>query len=684
MRRYIVQLLIVATAIILVVAAGLVQEPARRARYHSEQMNRGDRESSPDLALMTVMPGAVRAVALSILWSRMQSMHQEGRHHDAYELSRLICKLEPYYPGAWAYCGWNMAWNVSVETHTKEERWQWVYNGIKLLRDEGLRRNPRDIVFYYELGWIFSMKLGGRLDNYHWSYKQRWAKMMQDLLGAPQLSDRLDITLAESSAASIEAFRPVADAPLDKTPRRQGNQLIQSDKLAVIRTEDPDLSAFIDALGAHDISPDESFLDACNRLSSDYQFSSVRINRRPYPKEEREKELYDLINAPAYTETGGEDGGYAGWDALSPFDKLVSFIRAQVLWNRYRMDPDYMLTLMERYQVPLDWRHSVSHGLYWYCLGMDRCRIDDPTDYKSLRIQRNVLNSLKTLTFTGLVELTVRPGRPEYPEYHEHPDLRFIVPTHRQHCDFIEWVLDYQKKHKDYQDEYEDNTFAAGHYNYISSAVSMLYADGRRKLSQELFDFVKEHYDPDTEKEWDEEVLDYFVIAHLKEHKKAFGFISALIEISMKRAFLAAGVREDWSEYNRRMTFAVELYGFYQKDAVSNRLIIPKQLRGIARGVAGMLVFNPESAHLNLSPSQRSDVYLAALSADRKLGEPPGILAPLYHHGLSGLRALCRRGKMKMEEAFPEPPFLAEYRETLKSRIPDTAPTDGDLIDQDR
>ena len=154
-------------------------------------MDRAEIEGNPDLAAMTLIPGGLRVVALNWLWIKMTSAHQEGRHHDAYELSRLICKLEPYYPGAWAYCSWNMAWNVSVETHTREERWQWVYNGLKLLRDEAIPKNPRSIVLYYELGWIFAMKLGGRLDNYHWSYKERWASMMQALLGAPPFQDRL-------------------------------------------------------------------------------------------------------------------------------------------------------------------------------------------------------------------------------------------------------------------------------------------------------------------------------------------------------------------------------------------------------------------------------------------------------------------------------------------------------------
>ena len=52
------------------------------------------------------------------------------------------------------------------------ERWQWVENGIRLLRDDGLRYNPRDARLHFELGWLFQHKIGARADR-AWPYYQR-------------------------------------------------------------------------------------------------------------------------------------------------------------------------------------------------------------------------------------------------------------------------------------------------------------------------------------------------------------------------------------------------------------------------------------------------------------------------------------------------------------------------------
>jgi len=48
--------------------------------------------------------------------------------------------------------------------------------------------------------------------------------------------------------------------------------------------------------------------------------------------------------------------------------KVLAFLRAQILWNEYRMDPQYMQALMMRYG-PMDWRSVWAHGLYWSSYG---------------------------------------------------------------------------------------------------------------------------------------------------------------------------------------------------------------------------------------------------------------------------------------------------------------------------
>ena len=78
-----------------------------------------------------------------------------------------------------------MAYNVSVLTNTPEERWDWVKAGINLVRNEGLRYNPNDVVLHKELAFWFSHKMDGVSDDAHLHYKREHAKEWHYLLGKP-------------------------------------------------------------------------------------------------------------------------------------------------------------------------------------------------------------------------------------------------------------------------------------------------------------------------------------------------------------------------------------------------------------------------------------------------------------------------------------------------------------------
>jgi len=684
-KNWLIQVSLFFLATACLVSAGLLRQPARKGRENIADIARTSKGGNPDLAVLTVMPGAVRALALNSMWIRMQRMYRTGQYYDAYELSRLICDLQPHYAGAWGYCGWHMAWNVSVKAKTAEERWKWVYGGIGLLRDEGLPRNPHDLIFYKELGWIYQQKIGGMMDNYHWSYRARWAKMMQDLLGAPPVNVESDISMEESTKRAIDSFRPVADAPLDKSPEIQADEMVQSRVLNRLLTEYPELAKLVDKLGKLGVSPDENFLDACNRLGMDVQFSSVRSYHRPHGKEGEQK-LFKLINSPEYRLKDNRYREYTGWENLPAFEKLLSFIRAQLLWNRYRLDPDFMLKLMEEYKAPIDWRHSVSHALYWYERGLDQCEIENPTDFDERNVHRLILQSLRQLTFTGRVNLTIRPGSPNYPIYNEYPDLRLVFPTHERHCVFIDRMLDWYRENKGWDYDYGKNDFAAGHYNYLSAAIAALFADNQRQKAQALFDFGKSHYSPPDQPEWKKNVLEEFMTAYVKGalEAKAYGVTNTLLEISIKKAILAKGILKDEEKYKNRKKAYLSLYYGYQKKAVSDRTRIPAHLRKVISTVIRDLLLYPESIGVKLTPSQKSDIYLAMLAEDNKFSEPPGILAPVYEDYYMALQITSRYGGLDFEKAFPRPPFLKEYIEQKKQQIYRERRTDGSAIERDQ
>jgi hypothetical protein len=428
-RGRIIQIGLFVLAAALLAAAGLLQTHMREPASATDPgaMDAAVLEAHPEVALLTTAFGGLRVLGANYLWIRSQQEHQAGRHYDAYQLADMICRLQPHFPGVWAFQAWNMAWNISVQTHTPEQRWQWVYNGVKLLRDRGIPLNPRSLILYKELAWIFFSKIGGQLDDMHWSYKERWAGQMQRLLGAPPYEYRLSRTLAQETDVVIEAFAPIAAAPLDKDPRRQGEETIQADQREIL-LRDPAVRAYAGKLAAFGVSVDATLLDAYNRLSLDYAAQAARVLPPDVELKSRRERLLRDAKIPAAELKQKLDQIDRDEALLKRINdpsaaeiraKMLAFVRAQILWNEYRMDPAFMLKLMRLYRVPLDWRHAMSHGLYWAAYGDEACGSTNLAGIDALNNRRTVLNSLKSLTFTGLVNLQERPEQPVYPVYFE-------------------------------------------------------------------------------------------------------------------------------------------------------------------------------------------------------------------------------------------------------------------------
>ena len=92
---------------------------------------------------------------VDLLWLRAMKLQDDGKYFELVQLSDWIGLLEPYLPVVWRFNAWNLSYNISVEFPTGEERWNWVYQGIKLLRDKALKYIPNSSEIYQELSWIY-------------------------------------------------------------------------------------------------------------------------------------------------------------------------------------------------------------------------------------------------------------------------------------------------------------------------------------------------------------------------------------------------------------------------------------------------------------------------------------------------------------------------------------------------
>ena len=333
--------------------AAALQRPINDRRDKLELvMNRDIRNVPPKYAWITAMAGSFRGLAIDLLWMRSEKLKEEGKYYELAQIARWICTLQPRFAAVWSYQAWNMSYNISVATHTPEERWQWVYNGVRLLRDQGIPNNPQVIGLYKELSWIIFHKVGEVLDDMHWYYKREWAAMFENLLGAPPL--------AGTAEAVVDRFRPIADAP-------------ESWEAFVARY--PAILAYVGALRDAGVDPDarttpenlrhpleESFFDRYSRFIAGTELELDRYRtREAAPNPEDRKFVAAFRAMPA-----------------DLADAFVAFLRAKVLREQYKMDPKYMLSLMTNLipgkpgmLVPLDWRMPEAHAIYWSRRGVE-------------------------------------------------------------------------------------------------------------------------------------------------------------------------------------------------------------------------------------------------------------------------------------------------------------------------
>lgn len=163
---------------------GLVQKELNEARQKMGLTRVEPLENAPPvLAFTTKALGGFRGLIANALWIRASELQDEGKYFEMVQLADWITKLEPHLAQVWVHQAWNMAYNISIKFNSPEERWPWVERGIELLRDEGLKYNPKEPLIYRELAWFFQHKMAHYLDDMHQFYKEYWAKEFSRVIG---------------------------------------------------------------------------------------------------------------------------------------------------------------------------------------------------------------------------------------------------------------------------------------------------------------------------------------------------------------------------------------------------------------------------------------------------------------------------------------------------------------------
>ncbi|MBI2946498.1 MAG: hypothetical protein HYY23_02560 [Verrucomicrobia bacterium] len=196
-------------AAVLLLANSFIQEELNENR-ETMGLTRADllENAPPVLAFTTVALGGFRGLIANMLWIRVADLQEQDKFFEMVQLSDWITKLQPHFATVWVHLAWNMSYNISVKFNDPKDRWLWVKRGIELLRDEGLRYNPKEALLYRELAWHFQHKMGANLDDAHNYYKGVWVEEMNRLLGSGRPNyDELLNPQTDEAKARVQSLR---------------------------------------------------------------------------------------------------------------------------------------------------------------------------------------------------------------------------------------------------------------------------------------------------------------------------------------------------------------------------------------------------------------------------------------------------------------------------------------------
>lgn len=403
MRDRLIQLACLVIATIAVIVGGrILPNILRVSDEHSLRYTDVSIEGAPPIVALGTAIGALRGIIVDYLWIKTNIQKEKGLFYEAMADASLITKLQPRFGDVWAFQGHNMAYNISVMTDTPRERWEWVRAGINLVRDEGLRYNPNDLILHKEIAFWFAHKIDGVSDDAHLYYKREFAREWQFLLGVPPASHQ----------ARIAWLAAIKDAP---------------DSLEELEIKQPAVKALVEKLKGGLSGFDSKFQFRLDRdfLTNLGRWQSVQTSR--YAKLlgldatfRKNDPVYSVFDAVLSTE-----------ESKAALEQFLPFLRKKVLREALNMDPALMWEYTRDFG-PFDWRHPQSHAFYWARKGATTAakRTTNVEDiYKVLNNDRLNIQAMQALSRTGLMHYDPfsndNPGRLNDPRWIKSIDIYF-------------------------------------------------------------------------------------------------------------------------------------------------------------------------------------------------------------------------------------------------------------------
>lgn len=639
-----VQLVAVLTLIASLVAAAFVSPLVNKERLE-RQIVLGDeiaRSMPPHMAVLTVGLSVFRGVAVDFLWYRANTLKEEGKFFEANQLSQWITALQPKFVQVWVFHAWNMAYNISVATHTPDERWEWVNKGIILLREQGLVANPKSHTLIAYLNWMFYHKIGQFSDDMNWYYKARLALEWQEILG--------DAPDGQTTEEAIASFAKIADAP---------------DTLPELLDKQPQVQALLDRLAAIGFrQPDERFCREYGRvnmyvLNPGAQLLGYSLKK---PVTGIAPELCKVLDDPALA---------------SAIEPLVSYARKRVIQDRYKMDTPRMLELMRTFG-PLDWRHPASQACYWSSLATkiaeeERSRRDKSApinanrDIDLLNAYRGSIHAVQELMYRGKIAFDplVNPPRIDLL-----PDPRFF-PAY-EHA--MELGLKYLESTNPGTGQGARTSFEDGHINFLATAMQFSYFYGETNQAREYYDKLANRYGARYPGRYDrpmEELIRENLVNNLDTMYHTQQFIDGMFQQAFSKGLMNGRL----PVYERFISLARMVHNKWNDNRET--ILLRKEIGRDRQRLQpfGDLLADSLTKYLRnpgLHPVTRARIWAVA---------PNDLRVRIYDQVRDVAHTVAKNSGLDPALAFGEPEGLKEYRIANPIQIakPYEAPVDGNV-----
>ena len=649
--------LLVSVALSGVLGSSMTAEAGRAQLTYADEASEAD---PPEVAVGVAL-GAFRGMFVNYLWLRANRLKEEGKFYEAIELSNAITRLQPRFPRVWVFHAWNMAYNISVATNTASERWTWVRAGIDILRDEGIPRNPNELLLYKELAWIFNHKIQGFSDDANWLYKRELAREWQIVLGEPP--ELPDLDTERATELMVGWLQPVVDAPATV------EGVIAAELSDLRANAEPDesfgagdttVSRLLDELESIEVELGEELLKltavslafraavesaAGEGVAAEQLRASMRRDLRE--RSLLNGELDALLNDPAYADA---------WDRLLPF------VRKRVLMDEYNMSPARMQRYTEVFG-PLDWRHPSSHAIYWSAVGVDRALGRMSTsNFNTLNTDRMVVQALQELFRSGDVHYDILADEGSFfTMYNLHFADRYGA--------VLETLAERAGRSQD-RSQRIYTTYGQGYMNFVANVTRIMYQLGQYEEAERYFriyrtsewinlnDYYTDVYASMT--------LDEFVADLItREDRLSIPHVADSEVTTALRMALVKGLLEgDTEVFQSNMRYAEAVHARYFDeqdittlvDAETNRM---EEMPANFASTLGQVFFQMLTSG-DLNPLDEAPVLYE---------RAPLFLRQLVYDRLR--RTMASRGytEATFDELYPEPVNMAGFRELMRRMI---------------